>query len=67
MSVKSAIHKACIFCGLKSHRHDWQDTPHPLCDNHTPEEKKMAIAALQPEPDPFQPSLEPPATPVEPQ
>ena len=29
---------ACVVCGMKSTREDWQDNPSPACDKHTKDE-----------------------------
>lgn len=36
---------ACVVCGMKSLREDWQDKDSPACDGHTPDEVKAASAA----------------------
>ena len=40
------VEVACIVCGQKSHRGDWQSHPSPACDTHTKDEVEKAKAAL---------------------
>jgi hypothetical protein len=62
MSHVEVVEKACVFCGLKSHRADWADQPHPACDSHSAEEVAMARASQAPQADPFAPPPAPPAS-----
>lgn len=61
-SVASIVERKCVVCGQGSHRADWASKDYPACDNHTEDEVKAAIAALQP---PSPPAVAPqPATPA---
>lgn len=42
--MSTLVEKACIVCGQKSHRVDWQQAQFPACDSHSPTEVKEAIA-----------------------
>jgi hypothetical protein len=39
---------ACVVCGLKSHRSDWQNVKAPQCESHTVGAKPPAPAAAPP-------------------
>jgi hypothetical protein len=44
----SLVEKACVVCGQKSHRVDWQNAQYPACDFHGKDEVQRAISARTP-------------------
>lgn len=43
-SSKEVKEVACVVCGQKSHRLDWQGAKAPACDSHSKEEIAKATA-----------------------